>query len=379
MPTKNKLVCVVAPYEPSISETFIRDHVERLPAKAFLIHGWRPRIHNHTVLSFSQLVSHKIRRIVLGEDLNVEVTSAYVKAFAKNGVDAVLAEYGETGVQVLQGCRQLKIPLIVHFHGYDASVYSVLEAQRESYAAMFKEAAAIIAVSQAMERKLVSWGAPGEKVHYNPCGVDCGKFAGATPATAPPIFLAVGRFVEKKAPQATICAFNLVYQRTPDVRLRMIGDGPLVNECKTLLWKLGLENAVTLLGEQSPQVVQEEMRKARCFVQHSVQAPSGDCEGTPLGILEAGASSLPVISTRHEGIPEVVIEGETGFLVDEGDVEGMAKHMLELVEDPALAARLGQAARKRIEGHFSMERSISELWRVIESCIDGRSSSRRDS
>ena len=370
MATNNKLVCVVAPYEPSISETFIRAHVERLPARAFLLHGWRPRIHNRTVLSFPQLVIYKIRRMVLGEDLSVEVTSAYVKAFTKNGVDAVLAEYGETGVQVLKACRQLKIPLIVHFHGYDASVYSVLEAQREPYAVMFREAAAIIAVSRAMERKLVSLGAPAEKVHYNPCGIDCGKFTGATPAKAPPLFLAVGRFVEKKAPKATIRAFNLVYKTNPDVRLRMIGDGPLLNECQTLLRELGLENAVTLLGGQSPQFVQEEMRKARCFVQHSIQAPSGDCEGTPVGILEAGASGLPVVSTRHAGIPDVVIEGETGLLIDEGDEEGMARQMLRMAQDPILAARLGEAARQRIAEHFSIEHSISGLWRVIESCLD---------
>jgi len=324
-------------------------------------------------------VLNKIRRLVLGEDLSVEVTSAYVKAFTKNGVDVVLAEYGETGVQVLKSCRQLNIPLIVHFHGYDASVYSILEAQREPYAAMFREAAGIIAVSRAMERKLVSLGAPAEKVHYNPCGIDCGKFAGATPATAPPLFLAVGRFVEKKAPKITIRAFNLVYKTNPDVRLRMIGEGPLLNECETLVRELGLEHAVTFLGGQSPEFVQEEMRKARCFVQHSIEAPSGDCEGTPVGILEAGASGLPVVSTRHAGIPDVVIEGETGFLVDEGDVEGMAKHMLQMAQDPALAAKIGQAARKRIEDHFSIERSISGLWRVIESCLDGHSGTRRDS
>ena len=91
-----------------------------------------------------------------------------------------------------------------------------------------------------------------------------------------------------------------------------------------------------------------------------------------MGILEAGGSGLPVISTRHAGIPDVVIEGETGFLVDERDVEGMAKHMLRIAEDPPLAARLGQAARKRIADHFSLEGAISALWQVIESCMSAQ-------
>lgn len=378
MPTNNKLVCVVAPYEPSISETFIRAHVDRLAARTLLIHGWRPRIHNRSVLSSSQVVLHKIRRLALGEDLSVEITSAYVKAFRQHRVDAVLAEYGETGVQVLKSCRQLNIPLIVHFHGYDASVYSILEAQREAYAAMFREAAGIIAVSRAMERKLVSLGAPAEKVQYNPYGIDCGKFGGAAPATAPPLFLAVGRFVEKKAPQITIRAFHLVYKTNPGVRLRMIGEGPLLNECQMLVRELGLEHAVTFLGGLAPEFVQEEMRKARCFVQHSIEAPSGDCEGTPVGILEAGASGLPVVSTRHAGIPDVVIEGTNGLLVDEGDTEGMARHMLRMAEDPVLAARLGEAGRRRIVEHFTIESSIAGLWRIIESCLNGYPDGRRD-
>jgi glycosyltransferase involved in cell wall biosynthesis len=111
------------------------------------------------------------------------------------------------------------------------------------------------------------------------------------------------------------------------------------------------------------------MRRARGFVQHSVEAESGDCEGTPVGILEAGASGLPVISTRHGGIPEVVVEGETGLLVDEKDVPGMAAHMIRLIREPDLAAQLGLAARRRVEALFTMERSLGQLWSVIRSCV----------
>ena len=113
------------------------------------------------------------------------------------------------------------------------------------------------------------------------------------------------------------------------------------------------------------------MESARAFVQHSVEAPSGDAEGTPVAVLEAGASGLPVVATRHAGIPDVVIEGKTGLLVEEHDVAGMADAMLRLIDDPPLAANLGAAARDHVRAHFSMERSIDRLWRIIAPCCEG--------
>jgi glycosyltransferase involved in cell wall biosynthesis len=264
----------------------------------------------------------------------------------------------------------LNLPLIVHFHGFDASVHSVLEEHQKTYPLMFQQASAIIAVSRAMERKLITLGAPPERVHYNPYGINCNDFLGADPSSAPPAFLSVGRFVEKKAPQLTLSAFASVHRSVPEARLRMIGDGPLLDACRQQAVELNIQDVVTFLGAQSPAVVQSEMRSARCFVQHSMEAANGDCEGTPVGILEAGASGLPVVSTRHAGIPDVVVEGETGFLVDEGDVDGMAEYMLRLALDPRLAGDLGRAATQRIQNQFSQESSDRRLWEIVESCID---------
>ena len=369
--SKNR-VCIVTPYLPVVSETFIRGHIERVPAEIVLVHGWPPSIGDSTVLASPARIGYKFRRRLLGDELGNETTAAYVEAFRRSRADAVLAEYGPTGVLTMQACRHLGIPLIVHFHGYDASVREVLEEHAETYPVMFREAAAIIAVSRAMERKLISLDAPSDKVHYSPYGINCREFSGADPSNAPPAFIAVGRFVEKKAPQLTLAAFAEVHRALPQARLRIIGDGPLLDECRKLSRDLKIEQAVTFLGAQPHQAVREEMRNARCFVQHSVEAANGDCEGTPLGILEAGASGLPVVSTRHAGIADVVLEGQTGFLVEERDVEGMARNMLRLARDPDLASRLGHAARQRIKNHFSEEHSDSRLWKIIESCIISR-------
>jgi colanic acid/amylovoran biosynthesis glycosyltransferase len=361
-------LCVVAPYEPVLTETFIRGHLERLPARTTLLHSWPLMEGERHVFSAPRRAYHKLLRALTG-DKTRETNAAFVAALRRARADAVLAEYGDTGAQVAEACRRTGLPLVVHFHGYDASVREVLEENAESYPFMFRVAAAVVAVSRAMQRRLISLGAPPEKVHYNPYGIDCAKFGGARPENASPVFVAVGRFVEKKAPQLTVEAFAEVHAAVPEARLRMVGDGPLLEECRALASRLGVAGAVEFLGARAHDFVQEEMRAARCFVQHSVEAANGDCEGMPVGILEACASGLPVVSTRHAGIPDVVVEGETGLLVEERDVRGMAEAMLRLARDPELAARMGRAARQRAAENFSSERSIAGLWSIIESAI----------
>ena len=108
------------------------------------------------------------------------------------------------------------------------------------------------------------------------------------------------------------------------------------------------------------------MLQARAFVQHSMTAPGGDSEGTPVAILEASAAGLPVVSTRHAGIPDVVVEGTTGFLVDEGDTDGMARHLVALADDPGLADELGRNAAQHVRQHFTVTHSIGRLARVLE-------------
>jgi colanic acid/amylovoran biosynthesis glycosyltransferase len=111
------------------------------------------------------------------------------------------------------------------------------------------------------------------------------------------------------------------------------------------------------------------MQSSRAFVQHSVTTQDGDSEGTPVAVLEAGASGLPVVATRHAGIKDAVVDRKTGLLIDEGDIEGMAGQMIRLAQDPHLAADLGQAGRRWISAEYSMQKSIQGLWAIIEDSI----------
>jgi glycosyltransferase involved in cell wall biosynthesis len=134
--------------------------------------------------------------------------------------------------------------MIVHFHGHDASDRSILALYRETYPEMFRSADAVIAVSSLMREQLISLGAPPEKVHYNPYGVDCKKFGGADPGQVAPVFVAVGAFRDKKAPHHTVTAFSRVHSEVPNARLRMVGGGPLLDVCKKLAQELGCSDAM---------------------------------------------------------------------------------------------------------------------------------------
>jgi glycosyltransferase involved in cell wall biosynthesis len=360
-------IVLFSPNRAAYSETFIKAHIERLP---FLI---LPRFGHHLGIetengrkvwiwgywfdAFASRAMPKVHRAIRTFFLARHLRS--VKA------DAVFAEYGITGSYLAPACEKVKIPLFVHFHGFDASVYDLLVQEGDSYRKMFRIAAGVVAVSAHMRSTLLQLGANAKSLYLSPCGVDSDRFAGAAPEKSRPEFLAVGRLVEKKAPYLTILALSRVIKTVPKATLTIIGNGPLFGPCQRLVQALHLDDSVTMLGVCNSDEISLRMRKARAFVQHSLVANSGDSEGMPVAIIEAQMSGLPVVATRHAGIPDVVINGETGFIIEEADVDGMADAMIKLAKDPMLAARLGTAARERAVTHFTINHHIEQLAEMI--------------
>ncbi len=370
--SQNRTTCIVVSKPPSYSETFIHAVIERLPGtQIVLINTWTTAYQPMRLLPKPLWLLLKGVRLLVNQPPPIGslsttavrlIETLAVKHFLlRHNVDVVLAEYGVNGVAVLDACIASRIPLVVHFHGYDAYQTTTLAEYALAYRRMFTYATGIIAVSREMEQQLIQLGAPAERITYTPCGVDVQMFSPADPANAPPHFVAVGRFVEKKAPYLTLLAFQRVLRECPEARLTMIGDGVLWEACHQMVNSLGMDHAVTLPGVRPHADIVTAMQQARAFVQHSLRPSSGDSEGTPVAVLEAGASGLPVVATRHAGIKDVVIEGETGLLVDEGDVAGMAAHMLSLAQNPELAGQLGRRARAHIAAHFSMEQYLASV------------------
>ena len=362
-----------------ISETFIRAHEERLCAPNKRINGVFPEFfENDKKLEFQYKKHKRVRRflkliphLVYERLSHILEPSGYNSAEALreflvvNKIDAILAEYGMTGADITPIAKEANIPLIVHFHGHDAYHHRYLRDYQARFKELFSYASYIISVSKDMTRQLLTLGAPIDKIVLNPCG-PAEKFFNVQPEYGD-IFLAVGRFVETKAPHLTISAFKLLADECPAAKLIMVGDGPLREACMSLAAGLGLVERVEFPGALRHEHTLKLLEKACCFVQHSMTTSDGVKEGTPVAILEAGAACLPVVSTRHAGIADVVQEGLTGFLVDEMDVLGMKNYMQTLFNDRALCRMMGEKARLEVSKKYNIENHICILQKLIDS------------
>jgi len=380
MAAEGPRVAIVIPRRGVVSESFIQSHINGLFADPVVVWGSpRPlyRGNGNGVLSGVWAAAAAAVSVVLRFDSarasgavgrrlpEPAYRSALARFLARERVEVVMAEYGTTAVEVMGACAIAEIPLVVHFHGFDAYNRDVLDRYQERYADLFQMVSRVVAVSNHMTDQLLKQGSPPDRTLCNPCGADVAHFSGARPQEAPPVVLALGRFVDKKGPTLTLRAFARANSREPQASLVMLGDGPLREECVNLARDLGVERQVQFPGSVDHSEVVTWMRNARCFSQHSRTAASGDSEGTPVAILEASACGLPVVSTRHGGIVDAVIDGTSGYLVDEGDVESMAEKMLELIRDPGRAGEMGEAGRRHISERYSADQSLSRLRRII--------------
>jgi glycosyltransferase involved in cell wall biosynthesis len=172
--------------------------------------------------------------------------------------------------------------------------------------------------------------------------------------------------VDKKAPVATLRAFARCLEQAPGCQLRVIGDGPLLDEARATAEALGIAGQVVFLGSQPREVVAAELAGASVFLQHSVTSASGDMEGWPVSIAEAMAAGLPVVATRHAGISDQVAEGESGFLVAEHDWQAMAERMLRLARDVELRVQMGTRSRATAVRRFDQGTMVARLESMLQ-------------
>lgn len=288
-----------------------------------------------------------------------------VRHFLKlHKVTAVLAEFGQNGSRMRLTCKRAQIPLYTYFHGSDATKVAQERRWQRHYQKLFRDATGVIVPSRFLADRLRKLGCPEHKLYVSPHGINPQSFEESTREKHR--LIAVGRLVEKKAPHLTIRAFAAVHRQRPDCTLDIIGDGPLHAMCVEEITRLGLGESVRLHGTQDPKYVKSLLKHAALFVQHSVTAQDGGMESFGISLIEAMASGLPVVTTDHNGFSETVIHGETGYLVKEKDVEGMAAVILALLDDPDQAIRLGRAGRTRVEEAFTYERAAARLHEIMK-------------
>ena len=370
-------ICVISPHHDAISETFIRAHIELLEGEKVVLNGNYPDYvcSNRQIRYFygssrwlkklAKLLPHYFyERLITPRAFSQESVHDYIAGFFKAyHVDVVLAEYGFSGAEICPHTRALDIPLIVHFHGHDAHRLPEVRPFHSRYRQMFEYAFRVFSVSKSMSATLVSLGADAGHIVYSPYGPR-DYFYDIEPDFRR-TFLAVGRFTDIKAPYLTVLAFKQVLDEFPDASLVMAGDGPLRETCIGLAKTLGMESRASFPGALRHEQLLPLFAQACCFLQHSVTPSYGDAEGTPVAILEAGAAGLPVVSTRHAGIQDVLVHERTGFLVEERDVGGMAACMRLLAKRGDLCRQMGERARDHIRSNFSIARHIGRLDEMI--------------
>ena len=283
-------------------------------------------------------------------------------------IDVIHAQFGFSGVRILPLARAMKLPLVVSFHGLDASKLLSKFSYRQGLKEVFSYASAIVVCNPGMADRLPLSAEQRKKVVWIPYGIDVDKFSGLALAQAKTTvdLLHVGRLVEKKGVPDLIRAFGVVIKQAPQAVLHLVGNGPEEEQCHRLVATLGLEESVRFHGWKSPSEVSALMRQADVFVLNSRTARDGDSEGLPVGLLEAMAIGLPLVSTQHAGIPLAVEDNISGLLVPERDNGALADQLLQLLLDGALRRRLGQAARARVVEQFTMERMHERLWKVYD-------------
>ncbi len=292
------------------------------------------------------------------------------------------AHFEESGLAALPLARKLDIPLITTFHGFDATASEARSGPRRLLAHIYgrqrkrlqNEGSLFVAVSEFIRTKLLERGYPAERTITIPIGVDVDLFMPQKEEPSSPTVLFVGRMVEKKGVSYLLEAMSEVVKICKDARLVLIGEGPLMPNLVDQACALKLPNVI-FMGSCDSATVREQMSLASILAAPSVTAVSGDSEGLPIVVCEAQATGIPVVGTRHAGIPEIVRHEKTGLLVSERSIHELAQSILMLLGRPELRRRMGAAARTNVCLNYNLKFLTARLENHFEKAIRGHATS----
>ncbi len=272
--------------------------------------------------------------------------------------------YGHKAVRYLEMLEAWGGPFLVSFHGVDVMKTTDDPAQGEKLQRVFQQARLVLARSESLLARLRELGCPPEKLRLNRTPVPLDQIA-FTPRTAPPDgawrLTQACRLIPKKGLYTTLAALPEIIARFPHTHFTLCGTGPEESALREKLRTAGLGRHVTLAGWQSQDELQEIYRQSHVFLHPSELTATGDQEGVPNSMLEAMASGLPVVATRHGGIPEAVTHGHDGLLVAEKDASALAAALLELLGDPERLTRVSKAAAASAREKYGAAQALAAL------------------
>ncbi len=276
-------------------------------------------------------------------------------------IEFLLIEYVDTAVRASEFLSGIDVPFGICARGYDASMMLSSKAYCKTLRRLRPKF--FLVVSQHLKRRLVLTGVDPNLLYVQPSD---GQFSGVSNSKKDINFISIGRFVEKKCPMALVYAMEIVVQEFPNAKLVMVGDGPLWSSIRRVINKKGLSKNIELLGALSHTKTLELLNRCEVFIQHSVTSGDGDQEGFPTAISEAMLAGIPVISTIHSGITEAVVDGETGYLVQEHDFEKFGESMITLLSSSAIRVRMGENAQERARTVNPPGKRIKILYKLIQ-------------
>ncbi|MGH7215230.1 MAG: glycosyltransferase [Tepidisphaeraceae bacterium] len=302
--------------------------------------------------------------------LSLDLLFAATQLLRRPPFEIVHCHFGPAGLLAarLRRIGALTGKLVTTFYGCDVSEYLRAHGS-EAYRLLIEEGDLFICITDAMRDRLIASGFPPDRIAKVPVGIHLSMFTPRSRRVRPREairLLTVARLVEKKGLETSIKAVAAVARSHPNLTYRIVGDGPLRGQLELLIASLRVEKWVELVGWRTQEQVRDEFDRSHIFVLASQTAPNGDEEGLPGVLKEAQAMGLPIVSTLHSGIPEGVLDGRSGFLVPERDVEAFADRLRYLIEHPERWPEMGRAGREFMEQHADIEKLNDLLVRTYE-------------
>ena len=290
----------------------------------------------------------------------------------KKPYDIIHCHFGPNGIlgATLKEIGVFEGKLVTVFHGYDISSY-LRKHGHAVYNSLFMKGDMFLPISERWKNRLIELGCSEQKIVVHRMGIDTGKFCylPRKPVKDGKVrLLTVARLIEKKGVQYAVQAVADVLKRYSNIEYNIVGDGPAKNTLEGLIEELNVGNNVKLLGWRHQEEIIELMKHTDVFIAPSVVGGDGDEEGIPVVLMEALAQGMPVLSTQHSGIPELVQDGESGFLVPERNVEALADKLEFLIKHPEIWSEMGLKGRKHVERYFDIDKlnnRLVELYQLL--------------
>lgn len=281
--------------------------------------------------------------------------------------------FGNVAVHWLPLLRVCPVPVVVSFHGSDVAGSMISPGYAEAVAEMFRLATVVPCRSVRLMESVAGLGGPVKKLRLMRTILPELPTRKRTPPTDGAWrIVQAARLVPKKGIVAALRAFAVLAEQCPRSTFTIAGEGPMEESLRRLAEELKIDARVEFTGFLSQEELQALFSEAHIFL-HPSEAVNGDVEGVPNAMLEAMAMGIPVVATRHGGIPEVVVEGETGLLTEEADVEALAAALVRLAGDANFYRRLSENAAISVREQFSADRQIAAVEEIYREAILARS------